>query len=445
MKIFIETLGCPKNTVDSESMSALLLKGGHFLTEDPGEAEVLIVNTCAFIRDAKEESIETIFDLAEYKGDHKKLLIVTGCLSQRYVEDLFEEMPEVDAFLGVNDYQHINEVILKVSEGRRIASVHEAPELFEELDGRAASSVNSSAYLRIAEGCDNACTYCIIPSIRGPYRSRRMEDILAEAEQLAGAGIEELVLIAQDVSAYGLDLYGELALHKLLRNLCGIDGLRWIRLLYCYEDSITDELIDTIRTEEKICNYIDIPLQHINDRVLSAMNRHSTSASIRNTIRKLRTAIPDIHIRTTFITGFPGETEEEFAELQEFVEEMEFERLGVFPYSLEENTPAALMTDQVDEEIRSKRADSVMEIQQGISLLHNQRKIGSVLEVLVEEKNEEGTYTGRTVYDAPEIDNGVIFTSERELSPGDFVPVLIMDAFDYDLAGRLAEEEGSIV
>lgn len=440
MKVYIETLGCPKNTVDSQAMEALLFSGGHTVVEEPESADVLIVNTCAFIKDAKEESIESIFDLAEQKKDSGKKLLVTGCLAQRYAEELFREMPEVDAFLGVNDYQNLNDIINGVSEGSRLSSVHGAPSFFDELEGRAGVKGDFSAYLRIAEGCDNACTYCIIPSIRGSYRSRRMEDIVAEAEQLAADGTKELVLIAQDVSAYGRDLYGELTLHKLLRRLCRIDGIHWIRLLYCYEDSITDELIETIRTEEKICNYIDIPLQHVNDRVLTDMNRHSTTASIRDTISRLRTAIPNIHIRTTFITGFPGETDGEFAELEEFVEEIRFERLGVFPYSLEEDTPAAEMPDQVEEDIKTGRADAIMQIQQEISLSLNQEKTGSIVEVLVEESNEDGTYSGRTVYDAPEIDNGVIFTSERELSPGEFVRVLVTDAFDYDLTGYVTEE-----
>lgn len=439
MKVYIETLGCPKNTVDSHAMEALLFNGGHIVVNDPEEAEVLIVNTCAFIKDAKEESIESIFDLAEQKAASGKKLLVTGCLAQRYAAELYQEMPEVDAFLGVNDYQNLNDIINIVSAGRRVSSVHEAPPLFDELNGRRGTAGEVSSYLRIAEGCDNACTYCIIPSIRGPYRSRRMEDIIAEAEQLASEGTKELILIAQDVSAYGRDLYGDLALHRLLRKLCRIEGIHWIRLLYCYEDSITDELIETIRSEEKICHYIDIPLQHINDRILMEMNRHSTTASIRETVSRLRASIPDIHIRTTFITGFPGESDEEFGELEEFVEEMCFERLGVFAYSQEEDTPAAEMPDQIDEEVRAGRANAIMAIQQEISLALNQKKKGSVIEVLVEESNGDGTFNGRTAYDAPEIDNGVIFISEKELTPGEFVKVKVTDAFDYDLTGIVVD------
>lgn len=439
MNVYIETLGCPKNTVDSESMESVLLKGGHRMAEDPDKADVLIVNTCAFIEAAKKESIETIFDMANIKKDDDKVLIVTGCLPQRYAEDLYGSIPEVDAFMGVNDYRSINKVIEEASEGHRVKAVHEAPELYEELDVHEDEGT-VSAYLRVAEGCDNACSYCAIPAIRGPYRSRRMEDIIAEAERMAAGGTREIILIAQDVSAYGKDLYGDLVLYKLLRKLCRIDGIHWIRLLYCYEDSITDELIETIRDEDKVCNYIDIPLQHISARVLYDMNRHSSPESIHNTIRRLRKAIPDINIRTTFITGFPGETEAEFGELEDFIEETRFERLGVFPYSLEENTPAADMPDQVDDDEKRERAEKLMQLQRGISLEINRDRVGKTLEVLVEEKNEDGTYTGRTEYDAPEIDDSVIFTSAEEISPGQFVNVKITDAFDYDLTGELANE-----
>ncbi|MGI6205655.1 MAG: 30S ribosomal protein S12 methylthiotransferase RimO [Anaerovoracaceae bacterium] len=436
MKVYIETLGCPKNTVDSESMSVILKNGGHTVTDDPYDADALVVNTCAFIKDAKEESIDAIFDMAGVKKNSGQLLIVTGCLPQRYAEDLYREIPEVDAFLGVNDYEHINEVLGQAAEGKRVSSVHRAPAEYDELEGRAVNAGDASAYLRIAEGCDNVCSYCIIPAIRGPYRSRRIENIVKEAEELAAAGTKELVLIAQDVSAYGKDIYGDYVLYKLLRKLCRIDGIRWIRLLYCYEDSITDELIETIKDEEKICDYIDIPLQHINDRILSDMNRHSTSESIRNTISRLRAAIPDIHIRTTFITGFPGETEEEFMELQDFIEETKFDRLGVFSYSPEEDTPAAEMPDQIDDEVKDARRDALMELQRVISLENNKKKIGTVQETIIEEKSDDGTYLGRTRYDAPEIDDGVILVSDKELKPGDFVYVRVTDAFDYDITGE---------
>lgn len=440
MRVYIETLGCPKNTVDSESMAAVLEKGGHSLAQDPYEADALVVNTCAFIKDAKEESIGAIFDMAGIKKDSGQLLLVTGCLPQRYAADLYKEMPEVDAFLGVNDYEHINEALEEAASGKRVSEVTRAPREYDELEVKVMDAGGASAYLRIAEGCDNVCSYCVIPAIRGPYRSRRMENIIKEAESLAAQGKKELILIAQDVSAYGKDIYGDLVLYKLLRELCKIDGIEWIRMLYCYEDSITDELIQTMKEEDKICNYIDIPLQHINDRILSDMNRHSTTASINDTISRLRAAIPDIHIRTTFITGFPGETEEEFEELQDFIEETKFDRLGVFSFSLEEDTPAAEMPDQVDDDVKDARRDALMELQREISLENNKKKIGSVLETIIDEKNDDGTYSGRTRYDAPEIDDGVILTSDTELQPGDIVYVKITDAFDYDLTGERIEK-----
>ncbi len=436
MKVYIETLGCPKNTVDSESMAAVLENGGNSLTDDPYGADALVVNTCAFIKDAKEESIGAIFDMAGIKKNSGQLLVVTGCLPQRYADELYDEIPEVDAFLGVNDYENINDVLEKAASGSRVSSVHRAPADYDELEGRVIEAGEASAYLRIAEGCDNVCSYCIIPAIRGPYRSRRIENIVKEAEELAASGKKELILIAQDVSAYGKDIYGGFVLYKLLRELCRIDGIKWIRLLYCYEDSITDDLIETIRDEEKICDYIDIPLQHINDRILEDMNRHSTSASIRDTISRLRSAIPDIHIRTTFITGFPGESEEEFEELQDFVEETKFDRLGVFSYSPEEDTPAAEMPDQIDSDVKDARRDAIMELQREISLENNKKKIGSVLETIIESKNDDGTYSGRTRYDAPEIDDGVILVSDTELNPGDFVYIKVTDAFDYDITGE---------
>ena len=436
MKIYIETLGCPKNTVDSENMAALLEKGGHSLVDSPEDSDAMIVNTCAFINDAKAESVDTILEMAQYKEEKDRLLIVTGCLSQRFSAELYDEIPEADIFLGVNDYEKINEILAEHTVGKRERFATSAPQTYCEISERKTEPGAVSAYLRLAEGCDNVCSHCVIPYIRGAYRSRRMEDIVSEASMLADRGTQELILIAQDVTAYGKDLYGELALPKLLNMLCDIQGIRWIRLLYCYEDSITQELIETIKNQEKICKYIDIPLQHFSDRILSAMNRHSTSRSIEDTIAKLRSAIPDIHIRTTFITGFPGETEKDYGELETFVERTEFERMGVFAYSREENTPAAELPDQVEEELREQRRDQLMSLQREISLNKNLSKVGKTLLVLVEERCEDGTYLGRTEYDAPEIDNGVIFTSDEELEPGTFVRVEITDAFDYDLTGR---------
>ena len=439
MKVYIETLGCSKNTVDSENAAALLEGNSHIIVDNPESAEAVIVNTCAFIKDAKIESVDTILEMAEIKKDKELLLIVSGCLSQRYIEELYNEIPEVDIFIGVNEYNKINEILKSHESGLRIKTISEAPETFDEIPVRRTERGVASEYLKISEGCSNACSYCSIPSIRGAYRSRRRENIIAEAEMLAARGIREINIIAQDVTAYGFDLYGGYVLHELLRDLCKIDGIHWIRLLYCYEDSITDELIKTIAEEKKICNYLDIPLQHVNDRVLYDMNRNSTSKSINGTINRIRSMIPDVHIRTTFITGFPGESDAEFSELADFVEKTEFNRMGVFSYSLEENTVAADMKNQVDDEIKEIRRDSLMQIQREISLKLNESKIGRIFEVFVEEALEDETYNGRTEFDAPEIDNGVIFTSEHVLEPGTFVNVEITDAFDYDLVGKAVE------
>ncbi len=434
MKIYMETMGCPKNFYDTQTAKGILSENGFDITEEIEEADIMVINTCGFINDAKKESIERIFELAQYKEDGRKL-IVSGCLSERYHRDLMEEMPEADAFIGVNEYQQLPEIITEISKKTdRADYVSGCAGRLGRLP-RILEGTPYSATLKIAEGCNNRCAYCVIPDIRGPFRSKSMEDVTEEARWLAENGCKELILIAQDVTYYGYDLYGKLMLPDLLKRLCAIDGIRWIRLMYCYEDRITDQLIDVIKTEKKICDYIDIPIQHASDRILKAMRRRSTSGSIRSTINRLKEAIPDIHIRTTFITGFPGETEEDFDQLLQFAEEMEFARLGVFAYSQEENTPAGQMEEQVPEEIRAERADAVMRAQMDISLRLNRKKIGKVFEVLVEEKDDDGSYIGRTAYDAPEIDDSVIFTSERDLAPGDMVNVLIQDAFDYDLTG----------
>lgn len=435
MKIFIETLGCPKNFNDSQAAAGILEQHENQIVKTPEEADVILVNTCGFINDAKTESIERIFDMAAYKEDGK-LLVVSGCLAQRYAKELQEEMPEVDLFIGVNEYERLPELLEELSKGvRRGAVCGDCGGGALARYARRLPEHPYSATLKIAEGCDNVCAYCVIPSIRGGYRSKREEDVLAEAEELAAAGCRELILIAQDVTYYGMDLYGELRLAKLLRKLCRIDGIHWIRLMYCYEDRITDELIQTMAEEKKICRYLDIPIQHASDRVLKAMNRRSTAASIADTIRRLKAAMPDIHIRTTLIVGFPGETEEDFDVLTDFIEAQRFARLGVFAYSQEENTPAGEREDQIDEEIKAQRLDHIMRRQLDISLALNREKIGTTLEVLVEEQDEDGSYIGRTAFDAPEIDNAVIFTSARDLAPGDFVQVLVEDAFDYDIVG----------
>lgn len=435
MKVYMETMGCPKNFNDSQVAKGLIQEKGFQITDNIDECDVMILNTCGFINDAKKESISRTFELAEYKNDGKKL-IMTGCLSERYSKDLFEEMPEVDCFLGVNEYDKLPDILEKIMKshircdyvsGCAAKDLSRQPRLLEDNP--------YSATLKIAEGCDNRCAYCVIPYIRGPFRSKKMEDVIDEANWLAQKGCKELILIAQDVTVYGKDLYGEMVLPKLLRKLCRIEGIEWIRLMYCYEDRITDELIEVMAAEPKICHYIDIPIQHSSDNVLRAMNRRSTEESIRTTINKLKNAIPDIHIRTTLITGFPGESEEDFDNLLDFVEEMRFARLGVFAYSQEENTPAGEMDNQIPEEIKLLRQDAIMRRQLDISLETNKEKVGMTLRVLVEERDLDGSYIGRTAFDAPEIDNSVIFASERDLKAGDFVNVLIQDAFDYDLTG----------
>ena len=446
MKLYIETLGCPKNFNDSEGIGGIWEKAGMYLTDDPIDADAILVNTCGFINDAKTESIEKIFDMARIKEEAAadteaadKILIVSGCLSQRYGEDLYEEIPEVDIFLGVNDYERLPQMVKRLAKGTRAKAFSCEPEAFEEFSARKLAENPYSATLRIAEGCNNRCAYCVIPQIRGKLRSRPMESVLDEAKVLAVNGCKELMLIAQDVTEYGRDLYGELRLPELLRELCKVEGIKWIRLMYCYEDKITDELIEVMASEEKICHYIDIPLQHIADGVLSRMNRRSTTASIKDTIIRLRAAMPDIHIRTTMIVGFPGETEEEFDELLDFVEETRFERLGVFAYSREEGTVAGDMEDQIDEDVKAQRVDAVMRRQLDISREINEEKVGNTMVVLVDGMDEEGAYLGRTQYDAPEIDNTVIFGSDKELEPGDMVEVYINDAFDYDLVGNMEE------
>lgn len=445
MKLYIETMGCPKNFNDSESIGGIWESTGMSLTDDPAEADAILVNTCGFINDAKQESIGCIFDMARFidesakqAPDHeKKILIVSGCLSQRYGKELADEMPEVDIFLGVNDYEKLPQFVKEYRKGKRLQAFSCQPDAFYEFSARKIKDNPYSMTLRIAEGCNNCCAYCVIPQIRGAYRSRPMENIIEEAELLASKGCREIILIAQDVTEYGTDIYGRLMLPELLRKLCKVDGIRWIRLMYCYEDKITDELIEVMASEEKICDYIDIPLQHVSDGVLSAMNRHSTTESIKDTLGRLRTAMPDIHIRTTLITGFPGETEEEFEELLEFVEETRFERLGVFAYSREEGTVAGDMENQIDEDVKAMRADAIMRRQLDISREINESKVGDTMTVMVDGTDEDGAYLGRTVYDAPEIDNTVIFTADEELVPGDMVQVKITDAFDYDLVGKM--------
>ncbi len=431
MNIYIETLGCPKNFNDSEVAAGILVNAGHRIVDDPAAADALMLNTCGFIEDAKTESIAEMFRLAQMG----RLLIVSGCLIQRYSEEMYKEVPEVDIFLGVNDYDKLPEILANHEKGKREKHVSSYEKELES-PYRRLEAVPYTATLKIAEGCDNHCTYCIIPKIRGPYRSRPMEAILEEAKRLAAAGTKEIQLIAQDTSAWGTDLYGASRLPALLHRLGEVEGIRWIRLMYCYEERITDELIRAMANEPKVCHYIDIPLQHASDKVLHEMGRRSTKDSIYSTINRLRSAIPDIHIRTTFITGFPGESEADFAELETMVEEVRFERMGVFAYSAEEGTPAAERRDQIPQEIKEARRDALMRRQVEISLAVNRAKIGHIYEVLLDEQDEDGTWIGRTQYDAPEIDCSVLVQARRSHQSGDMIRVQVEDAFDYDLVGR---------
>ncbi|MDR2296373.1 MAG: 30S ribosomal protein S12 methylthiotransferase RimO [Clostridiales Family XIII bacterium] len=447
--IYIETLGCSKNLCDSEFAAGVLEEAGYRTVADPAEAAVILVNTCGFIDDAKRESIDAILELSAHKAEGRRL-VVSGCLSQRYGAELARELPEVDLFLGVGEYARLADILDDANAGadaRRCGGPAGAGKGGEAESGagvfprRRRFGPAHTASVKIAEGCDNRCAYCVIPDIRGPYKSRAIDDILRESEALVAGGAAELVLVAQDVTNYGADLYGKPVPAKLVRELCGLRGLRWLRLMYCYEDRVTEELIEAMAAEEKVCHYIDLPLQHASDRVLSAMRRRSSKASMLRTIERLRAAIPDIHIRTTLITGFPGESRADFDELADFVERVRFERLGVFAYSREEGTPAASMKGQLREAVRSSRRDKLLRLQQGISLEKNRAKIGRTLEALVEERERDGSFSGRTRYDAPEIDNGILFTAAADAkaapAPGDIVRVRVDDAFDYDLSGHM--------
>ena len=439
MKIYIDTLGCAKNEYDSQMLAAALVERGCSIVFEPEDADIMIVNTCGFIEDAKKESIERIFELAEEKGRNMKL-VVTGCLSERYHSELAEEMPEVDMFFGVNDYDRLPDILLADELSEDAGAARGSDMVGDEIDDlryrkREFDEGAYTGYLKIAEGCNNACSFCAIPSIRGHYRSKRIEDCVREAQDMADAGIRELILIAQDTSQYGRDLYGKLCLPELLRELCKIEGIDWIRLMYVYDNSITDELIETIASEPKICKYIDMPIQHVSDNVLHRMRRQSTGDSIRAVITKLRDRIPDVHIRTTLLVGFPGETEEDIRELLGFIDTMKIDRLGAFAFSDEEGTPSFELDGKLDEETKQARRDAVMEHQLRVSEELNEKKIGRTYEVIVDEIVDEGVYSGRTRYDSPEIDCNVTFASANELYPGDIVSVRIDNAYEYDLEG----------
>jgi len=438
MKVYFDTLGCPKNFYDTDAAKYLLETEGYTMTDDPEDSDVIIVNTCGFIDDAKRESIQRILELADSKEDKQKL-VVSGCLPKRFASDLKEEMPEVDLFIGVNEYGRLPELLKEMPETK--VDISETYDSFLPFLKRDLGEHPYSATLKIAEGCDNRCAYCAIPYIRGGYRSKKKEDVLEEARYLASSGVKELILIAEDLTNYGTDIYDSYRLADLLRELVKVDGIEWIRLMYCYEDRITDDLISVMAKEPKICHYIDVPIQHSSDKVLKEMRRRSTGESIRTTMAKLRKAMPDITIRTTLIVGFPGETDEDFADLMDFVRTQKFQRLGVFSYSQEEGTPAGDREDQIPEDIKQERLDMVMMAQMEISNEHNAALVGRTLKVMVDSSEEDGSYVGRTMYDAPEIDDSVLFTSRRDLRPGDIVNVLIEDAFDYDLTGTETEEE----
>jgi len=442
MKILFISLGCDKNLVDSEVMLGLLTQKGHTITSDEQEADAIVINTCCFIHDAKEESINTILEMAALKEKNLKALVVTGCLAERYKDEILEEIPEIDAVLGTTSYDSIVEAVEEAAAGnsyRHYDPIDYLPDNSEVK--RVITTGTYLAYMKIAEGCDKHCTYCIIPKIRGSYRSVPMPELLAEAKRLASDGVKELVLVAQETTVYGRDLYGEKALPRLLRELCKIEGLKWIRLMYCYPEEVTDELIQTIAQEEKICHYIDMPIQHCDDDILRRMGRRTNQEQIRSVIRKLRDAVPDIVIRTSLITGFPGETQEQHENLYRFLNEMELDRVGVFTYSQEEDTPAAVFEKQIPEEIKEQRRDELMLLQQEISYEQGENLIGQEIDVLIEGYLfEEDIYVGRTYRDAPNVDGSVFVNAEEEMISGDFVKVRITGAQEYDLIGDVIYE-----
>ncbi len=442
MKILFISLGCDKNLTNSEEMLALLTESGHEIVDSEEDAEIIVINTCCFIHDAKEESIENILEMAEYKkAGTCKVLIVTGCMAQRYKEEIIQEIPEVDAVLGTSSYRDILKAVEEACAGRHFEKYRDINELPEDSGRPVLTTGGHYGYLKIAEGCDKHCTYCIIPSLRGNFRSVPEERLLAQAEYMAEQGVKELILVAQETTVYGTDLYGKKTLHILLKKLCRIKGIRWIRVLYCYPEEIYDELIQVMKEEKKICHYLDLPIQHASDKILKRMGRRTTRAQLTEIIEKLRREIPDIVLRTTLITGFPGETEEDHQELMEFVDQMEFDRLGAFTYSPEEGTPAETMEDQIPEEIKEERRDEIMELQQEISLEKGNDRIGQELLVMIEGKvSGESAYIARTYGDAPKVDGYIFVQTGELLMTGDFAKVRVTGALEYDLIGELADE-----
>ena len=446
MKILLVSLGCDKNLVDSEVMLGMLAEKGYTFTDDETEAEIAVVNTCCFINDAKEESINAILEMAELKkAGQIKALIVTGCLAQRYQDEIRKEIEEVDAIIGTSAIDKIAKAIEEALDKKVLNS---KKDYFEPLDvnptgnrKRIVTTGGHFAYLKIAEGCDKNCTYCVIPKVRGTYRSIPIEELVAEAEMLAKEGVKELILVAQETTLYGKDLYGEKKLPVLLEKLCKIEGLLWLRILYCYPEEITDELIQVMKKESKICHYLDIPVQHGSDRILKRMGRRTDSGEIRGIIKMLRESIPDICLRTTLITGFPGESEEDFEELLDFVDEMEFDRLGVFTYSMEEDTPAASMPHQLEENVKEERRNAVMELQQEIAYEAAGKMVGKRLTAMIEGKvTDEDAYVARTYKDAPNVDGYLFINTDRQLMSGEFVDVRITGSYEYDLIGEIYDE-----
>ncbi len=442
MKIHFISLGCDKNLVDSEVMLGLLSRQGYEFTDDAADADAIVVNTCCFIGDAKEESVNTVLEMAEYRRDGKcRVLIVTGCMAQRYRQEIVDEIPEVDAVLGTTTYDCIAEAIDQALGGERMQRYEDVDRLVLTDAKRVLTTGGHYAYLKIAEGCDKHCTYCIIPKLRGAYRSVSMERLVQEARELAEQGVRELILVAQETTLYGVDLYGEKSLHRLLRELCRIPGIRWIRVQYCYPEEIYDELIRTIREEPKICHYLDLPIQHASDRILKRMGRRTSRADLKEIVEKLRREIPDICLRTTLISGFPGETQEDHEILMDFVDEMEFDRLGVFPYSAEEDTPAAEMPDQIPDEVKESHRDEIMELQQEIAFAKAEEMVGRTLWCMVEGKlADENAYVARTYKDAPDVDGYLFIQTACELMSGDFVQVRVTGADEYDLIGEIIDE-----
>lgn len=441
MKLLFISLGCDKNLVDTEVMLGLLASRGYEMTDDESEADIVVINTCCFIHDAKEESIANILEMAEYKKTGKlKALIVAGCLAQRYRREILDEIPEVDVVLGTTAYDKILEAVDEALEGNSSVELESLETLPSVDTKRQVTTGGHYAYLKIAEGCEKHCTYCIIPKIRGKFRSVPMERLLKEARELAEQGVKELILVAQETTLYGKDLYGEKCLHTLLKELCKIPGVRWIRVMYCYPEEITDDLIQVMKEEPKICHYLDIPIQHACDAVLKRMGRRTSKQELIDIIEKLRQEIPDICLRTTLITGFPGETQEQHEELMEFVDEMEFDRLGVFTYSPEEDTPAAGMPGQISEEVKLERQAELMELQQEIAFDAAEAMAGQEVMVMIEGKvADENAYVGRTYRDAPGVDGLIFVETEEELMSGDFARVKVCGAIEYDLIGGLVE------